>query len=240
MSYTNFSKNCKEMMYILKKESDRIIKSFNKTRIFYKSLPVKTSKKCNTKQKGEINNFLKSLFYPIFDVITPLIQDGLLISKQDVWHDRDDDWNFVNNIHDIALGRLYTFLYLKYNLNLSLIMQFYLLFEQNLINYLHEEKKFSKNSLFDVCAFLEKEDIIIDSKIKDKLYMYKCVINVYKHGYGESYNIIRNKYPYILTNQNETNNKTTDDKNFAFVFNLDKISIKEIYDTIISFLKCLD
>ena len=118
--------------------------------------------------------------------------------------------------------RLYTFKYIKYNIIMSFIMQLYLTLEREL-NILTREQ-----ALFNSIKFLEKKyQIEFNINIKENLNKYRHIINVYKHGYGESYLEIEKNYFSIL--KFKLSNNSND---MVFLFDLNKINFDDLYNTI--------
>ena len=87
----------------------------------------------------------------------------------------------------------------------------------------------SEEQILELCK-TEKSLKEIDTEIKKGIDLYRKIINVYKHGYRESFISIANSNPEIL-------NFTEKDKDMSFVFKLDKINIEELYKYIVDFLE---
>lgn len=230
MEYKTIAKNIKESIQIIYKELSSILNLYDVKRIYDKSLPLKPTGKCTKEQINDVVIILEKLYYPYFDALLPMIEKGIVECEPS-----------INKCNDLVMStlyeswdRLFTFQFIKYNLTLSCIMQIYLFTEQTLIKYLHKYYNFQKDTLQDAIIFLE-QNFSFNIEDKDKVSLYKNIINVYKHGYGRSYNTIMNNYPNILNEHND--NKS---KNFEFIFNLGKISLEEIYNVFISLLDSLN
>lgn len=87
--------------------------------------------------------------------------------------------------------------------------------------------------MFNSLKYLEEiYNIIISSETKKNLDMYRNIINVYKHGYGQSYVEIEKEYPTIIQF-----NLLQDSSNTVFLFKLDIVNFENLYKTIISIIE---
>jgi hypothetical protein len=224
----------------MKKEYEYIMKLYSNKIIYEKSLPLKPTKKCSDSQIEEVKKSIKNVLYPSFDVLSELIDAGIVelesVSKNDNLSTENLDKNkLLTDLTNDGWDNLYTYKYIKYNLTLNFIMQIYLCFEQELIHYLKDKINYSFNglTLFSALEILEK-DFKIDSELKEEINKYRNVINVYKHGKGVSYNeLIKNYKNVINRDLSLTNNDLT------FIFNLNNISFNALYNTLIKLLECL-
>lgn len=233
MKHENFTKLFANMLKIMKKEFERMLDEFDKQYVYEMSLPLKPSSKCPEDQKEKIESIIKAEFYKYFDAISPLINMGMITYEFNCrCNENNDD---LTTLSYEAIDKFYTYEYIKYNLNLSFLTQMYLFFEQNLLNYLFKARNIEKENLLEAVKLLESDGCVFKKETKNTLNMYRLVMNVYKHGFGISYNEISKKYPNIL---NDYNNQNT--KEYAFIFDLNKISIRELYDVILEFLGCLN
>ena len=80
-------------------------------------------------------------------------------------------------------------------------MQIYLFFERELSKYIINKYNLNDNyiSLFYGINIIEgTEKIETNSSIKRELDLYRNIINIYKHGYGDSYKRVKESNPDIL------------------------------------------
>ena len=83
--------------------------------------------------------------------------------------------------------------------------------------------------MFSCINVIEKERKYIDKNIKAKIDMYRNIINVYKHGKGNSFDELKEKNCHVL-------NSCYDSNDLSFVFNLKFVSFEELYNTLINFI----
>ena len=85
-----------------------------------------------------------------------------------------------------------------------------------------------EQALFNSIKFLEKKyQISFNINIKENLNKYRHIINVYKHGYGESYLEIEKNYSSILKFK-----LLKDSNDMVFLFNLNEVNFDDLYTTI--------
>ena len=173
-----------------------------------------------------INKELEDIFIPTLKTISPMLDDGII----ELYHIEEPIklsfiLNSTKSIKELiyeSWDRLYTFKYIKYNIIMSFIMQLYLTLERELNNLTKEQ------ALFTSIKFLESEyHISFDIDIKENLNKYRHIINVYKHGYGESYLEIEKNYFSILKFK-----LLKDSNDTVFLFNLNKVNFDDLYSTI--------
>ena len=232
MEYKDVAKHIKDSLKIVYTEFNSILERYNKEYIYKKSIPYKPSKKCTLKQESEINDLFKNIYYPIFDTVFPMIECGIV---EYVLGDKDTEEDKLSNpkIIEEGMDRLYSFQLFRYNLNLSFIMQLYLFVEQNLVRLFWQYFNIESNSIFELINKIDNE-LKFDSRIKDKINIYKDVINVFKHGYGSSYNSLLKNHKDLLNQHNIPSTKNND-----FIFDINKISLNELYCTFIEFLNAI-
>lgn len=221
MEYKDIAKHVKELLRIVYTEFGSMLKKYDKNYIYKKSIPYKVSKK-HLDQKDQINNQLKKIYFPVFDTLYPMIQCGII---ECVPENNEENELLKSNVLNDGMERLYSFQLFRYNLQLSFIMQLYLFVEQNMVKFFYQYFGIECNTILDLVKKLE-HNYKFTGEVKNKINMYKDIINVFKHGYGNSYNNIANNYKYIL---NKYNNQFT--KNNDFIFDSNTISLKELYDT---------
>lgn len=225
MKYKLIATNLKKSLKMVYNELSSIIKLYDVDKLYQKSLPLKPTKKCNNVQLDDVNKFLEKTYYPYFDALLPMIESGI-VECEPILHECQD---VVSKTIYESWDRLFNLQFIKYNLILSCIMQIYLFLEQSLIKDLNKYYNFQKETLQDAILFLE-QNFIFKQQDKNILDLYRNIINVYKHGFGRSYNRIKKTHPDIL-NDNDSNIK-----NYEFIFKLNKISVDEIYSTVNSLL----
>ncbi len=225
------------MIDFIKLEYSNIILEYSEDKIIQKSLPLKATEELEEKQKDIINKFLYSVFSPSLEKMSEMIDSGIIewseiakdVEVEDVANNKELVIEFFYQSHE----KLYIYKQIKYNLTFDFLMQMYLFFEKEMVIFLESNfKDFTKcSNIFTVIQILEHElGYEIDTEIKKGIDLYRKIINVYKHGYGESFISIANSNPEIL-------NFTEKDKDMSFVFKLDKINIEELYKYIVDFLE---
>ena len=225
------------MIDFIKLEYSNIILEYSEDKIIQKSLPLKATEKLEEKQKDIINKFLYSVFSPSLEKMSEMIDSGIIewseiakdVEIEDVANNKELIIEFFYQSHE----KLYIYKQIKYNLTFDFLMQMYLFFEKEMVIFLESNfKDLTKcSNIFTVIQILEHElGYEIDTEIKKGIDLYRKIINVYKHGYGESFISIANSNPEIL-------NFTEKDKDMSFVFKLDKINIEELYKYIVDFLE---
>lgn len=216
----------KLILGLINTEYKNIIQQYSDDNLYTKSLPLKPSKKCSKIQKNKVNNQLNENFIPILKKISPMIDDGIL-ELCDVQEPKKissilDSSKPIESLIYESWDRLYTYKYIKYNIVMSFIMQLYLTLERELNNLTKER------TLFNSIKILEKEyKLSFSNNIKNNLNKYRHIINVYKHGYGESYLEIEKNYSSILQFK-----LSKDSNDMVFLFNLKKINFEDLYNAI--------
>lgn len=237
----NKFKICKDkiirMIDFIKKEYSNIILKYSEDKIIQKSLPLKATESLGKEQKNIINKLLYSIFSPSLEKMSEMIDSGIIewdeianeVEIQDVANNKELIVDFFYQSHE----KLYIYKQIKYNLTFDFLMQMYLFFEKEMMLFLENNFIISSkcNNIFSVIKILEKDlNYNVDTEIKKGLDLYRKIINVYKHGYGDSFMSITKSNPEIL-------NFTEEDVDMSFVFKLDKISVEELYTYIINFLE---
>lgn len=224
------------MIDFIKLEYSNIILEYSEEKIIQKSLPLKATEKLEKEQRDIINKFIYSMFSPSLEKMSEMIDSGIIewseiaknVEIEDVANNKKLVIEFFYQSHE----KLYIYKQIKYNLTFDFLMQMYLFFEKEMIIFLENNfKDLTKcSNIFTVIQILEDElGYKIDTEIKKGIDLYRKIINVYKHGYGESFISIANSNPEIL-------NFTEKDNDMSFVFKLDKINIEELYKYIVDFL----
>lgn len=220
----------KLLLGLINAEYKNIIEQYSEDNLYVKSLPLKPSKKCSKVQKDVINKQLEYIFISTFKTISPMVDDGIIeLCNVEEPIELSSILNSTESIKELiyeSWDRLYTFKYIRYNIIMSFIMQLYLTLERELNNLTKEQ------SLFNSIKFLEKEyKLSFNIDIKENLNKYRHIINIYKHGYGESYLEIEKNYSSILKFKLLKNSN-----DMVFLFNLDKVNFDDLYSTIINLI----
>jgi hypothetical protein len=231
-----FTKKIRKMLKYIKKENDYIMKRYSDDNIKKLSLPLRPSKKANKKENENINETLNRVFNPSLTIISQMIDNGIIewaeASKEINLKDILDNKDSISGLIYESWDKLYILKHISYNFNLNFIMQSYLYLEKELIIFIKEnyDNNFDSKTLFSAIKYIEKKfKLKINFKTKRELNLYRNVINVHKHGTGDSLLEIKKDY-YILNNVNTSCNDS------SFVFNLKYINFKKLYIIINSFL----
>lgn len=234
LDYSILVKKSKKMIRIIKKEYNKIIKHYTDEQIIKKSYVIKAKVSADKMEKEYVESILQQFFNPTLEQLSLLIDKGLL-----VWDNAIEEINLdeiknnsksVENLLYESWEKLYIFKRIRYDLIMSFIMQIYLFIEKEISLFLSEKyKNKNLNTLFSCIKLIEKEGKVIDENIKEKLNMYRNVINVYKHGRGTSLDEIKRNNIKILNNCSES-------KDLSFLFNLEFVSFEELYETMNRFL----
>lgn len=224
------------MLEFIKDEYENIIVEYSDEKIIKKSIPLCVSSKANEKDKGRIENLLDLMFTPILKQMSEMIDDGIV-----EWSEVSGEINLeeiANNKEKVVdlfykgCDRLYIYKQIRYNLFFDFIMQMYLFFEKEIIKFVQNEYVDAPQlkNIYSVIKFIRKKFVCeFDSDTMKYIDLYRDVINVYKHGSGESFDKIVKFNSHIL-------NYTEDCQDMFFVFNLNKLSLEELYYTISNFL----
>ena len=234
LDYSLLVKKCKKMLKIIKKEYSTIIKCYSDDKIIKKSYPIKAKESSNKAEKEYADSIIQQFFYPTLEKIAVLIDKGLL-----TWNNAIEEINLeeirsnsksVDSLLYESWEKLYIYKHIRYDLIMSFIIQIYLFIEKEASIFLSEKYK-NKNlsTLFSCIKLIEKEGKNIDENIKNKLDMYRNIINVYKHGNGTSLDELKKNHINILNNCFESND-------LSFLFNLEFVSVEELYEIMNSFL----
>ena len=126
------------------------------------------------------------------------------------------------------MDKLYIYKKIKYNLFFDFLMQVFLFAERELSIYIIKNYNVDKKYLTifrGLNIIEEKEKIEIESSIKQELDLYRNIINIYKHGDGESYESVKRIRPDII-------NDIEGDIDMSFVMNTKKIKIDDLVSCI--------
>lgn len=234
LDYSILVKKCKKMLKVIKKEYSTIIKYYSDDKIIKKSYPIKAKESSNKAEKDYAESIIQQFFNPTLDKISFLIDKGLV-----TWDDATEEIDLeeirsnsksVSSLLYESWEKLYIYKHIRYDLIMSFIIQIYLFIEKEVSIFLSDKYK-NKNlsTLFSCIKLIEKEGKNIDENIKNKLDMYRNIINVYKHGNGTSLDELKKNHINILNNCFTSND-------LSFIFNLEFVSVEELYEIMNSFL----
>lgn len=227
--YNIFIKKIEKMMGYIKKEHDIIMKNYNERNIMKKSYPIRVTKLASKEQKQYVNKCLKSFFEPSLKVMSPLIEKGFIMwaetDKQTDLKDILKNKEQAKNLIYESWEKLFIYKNIKYNLTFSFIIQAYLFTEREITSFLQQKyNDLNTKTLFSAIKIVEnKLERKISSSIKTDLDMYRNIINVYKHGEGDSFEMLKKNHSNILNNDKLTYNDST------FIFNLELINFDNFY-----------
>lgn len=236
LNYCIFVHKTKKMLETIKKEYNSIIQQYSEDKIIKKSYPIKAKNSSNKKEKEYIDSILQQFFEPSLEVISTLIDNGIITWDSAIEEINLDDISDNKNIEHLlyeSWEKLYIYKHIRYDLIMNFIMQIYLYTEREISRFLYQKyKNENLNTMFSCINIIEKEGKDIDEVIKEKIDMYRNIINVYKHGKGQSFDEIKKKNSHILNSCFESND-------LSFVFNLNFVSFEELYYTLINFINQL-
>lgn len=227
--YNIFIKKIEKMMGYIKKEHDIVMKNYNERNIMKKSYPIRVTKLASKEQKKYVNKFLKFFFDSSLKIMSPLIEKGFIIwteadKKTDLKEILKNKKQAKNLIYE-SWEKLFIYKNIQYNLTFSFIIQAYLFIERELISFLQQKyNDLNTKTLFSAIKIVEnKLNRKISSSIKTDFDMYRNIINVYKHGEGDSFEMLKKNHSNILNNDELTYNDST------FIFNLELINFDNFY-----------
>ncbi len=229
-----FTEKVKVMNRCIKKEYENIMTDYSDEKIYKKSYPIKATKKATLEQSIDVEKFIQEIFNPSLNTISKLIDSGFIewaYASQKVDLNVPDEDLLKNLIYECC-DKLYVLKHIKYNISMNFIMQLYLFLEREiniLINKVGNIQQ--RKTLFSAIKYIELEyNIEISKDVKSKLNLYRNVINVHKHGYGDSFNEIQNNYKHILNSNIIINNDP------SFIFKMEIINFHDIYELIDNFI----
>lgn len=236
----NNLKICKDkiirMLDFIKLEYNDIISRYSEEGIIQKSIPLRVVQEVDENKRKEINELIYLIFSPSLKQMSKMIDSGIIewaeIAKKVELKEIIDNEELLIELFYESHEKLYIYKQIKYNLTFDFIMQMYLFFEKEIVLFIQENFTQSKcNNIFSAIKIVEKSlNYNINTETKKGIDLYRNIINVYKHGYGDSFINIMNLNPELL-------NYTDKDEDMFFVFKLDKINIEELYNHIIKFLE---
>ena len=225
------------MTDFIKTEYLNIISEYSEDKIIKRALPLKATENLEKEKKEVLNKFIYLIFSPSLKKMSEMIDSGIIewseiakdVELEEVAENKELIIDFFYQSHE----KLYIYKQIKYNLTFDFLMQIYLFFEKEMISFVENNYTIPSkcSNLFTVIKILEKNlNYEVNTDIKKMLDLYRKIINVYKHGYGESFIAIADSNPEIL-------NFTEEYEDMSFTFKLDKIKIDELYTYIVNFLE---
>ena len=220
------------MIKFIVKEYESIEKNYSSDNIIKKSIPIRLSKKVDKKDKEQYENIIELTFSPVLNKMSEMIDDNIIewseVSSQFELNEiKKDDKKIVDLFYE-STEKLYIYKKIRYNLFFDCLMQIYLFFERELSKYIINRYNINDNyiNLFSGLNIIEdKEKMTVNSSIKKELDLYRNIINIYKHGYGDSYKKVKETNPDIL-------NHVDGDNDMYFVLNIKKITIDQLINVI--------
>lgn len=224
------------MLDFIKVEYNDVISKYSEEGIIQKAIPLRVVKEVDKNKRKEINDLIYLIFSPSLKQMSKMIDAGIIewaeIANKVELKEIIDNKELLIELFYESHEKLYIYKQIKYNLTFDFIMQMYLFFEKEIVFFVQNNFVSSKcNNIFSAIKIMEKNlNYNIDAETKKGIDLYRNIINVYKHGYGDSFISIMNSNPELL-------NYTDKDEDMFFVFKLDKINIEELYNHIIKLLE---
>lgn len=216
------------MIKFIVKEYETIEKNYSTAKIIKKSIPIWLSKKVDKNYRKQYENIIELTFSPVLNKMSEMIDDNIIewseISSQVELDEIKKDNKKIVDLFYESTEKLYIYKKIRYNLFFDCLMQIYLFFERELSKYIIDKYNLNDNyiNLFSGLNIIEdKEKVAINSSIKKDLDLYRNIINIYKHGYGDSYKKVKETNPDIL-------NHVDGDNDMYFVLNIKKITINQL------------
>jgi len=241
--YKNFI-DCKNkilrMIKFIQNEYEMLAENYSGEKIIKKSIPIKVSKNIDKKDKKQYEKMIYLTFYPILYKMSEMIDDNIIewseVSKQVDLKDIEEDKEKIVELFYESCEKLYIYKKIRYNLFFDFLMQIYSFFEREMSKFIINNFNYKSDyiSLFSSIRIIEtNKNTTINSDVKQNLNLYRNIINVYKHGSGDSYEKIKSTNPDIL-------NIIDYDNDMYFVLNLKKININQFINSIETMLNELE
>ena len=220
------------MIKFIVKEYDSIEKNYSTDSIIKKSIPIRLSKKVDKKDRKQYENIIELTFSPVLNKMSEMIDDNIIewseaSSQVELEEIKNEKKKIVDLIYE-STERLYIYKKIRYNLFFDFFMQIYIFVERELSKFIIDNYNLNDNfiNLFSGLNLIEnKERVEINSSIKKELDLYRNIINIYKHGYGDSYKKVKETNPEIL-------NHVDGDNDMYFVLNIKKINIDQLINCV--------
>ena len=220
------------MIKFIVKEYDSIEKNYSTDSIIKKSIPIRLSKKVDKKDREQYENIIELTFSPVLNKMSEMIDDNVIewseVSSQVELEEIKKENKKIVDLFYESTEKLYIYKKIRYNFFFDFLMQIYLFFERELSKYIIDNYNLNDNyiNLFSGLNIIEnKERVEINSSIKKELDLYRNIINIYKHGYGDSYKKVKETNPEIL-------NHVDGDNDMYFVLNIKKINIDQLINCV--------
>ncbi|MBR2833060.1 MAG: hypothetical protein IKE75_01250 [Bacilli bacterium] len=220
------------MIKFIVEEYESIEKNYSNDSIMKKSIPIRLSKKVDKKDREQYDNIIELTFSPVLNKMSEMIDDNVIewsqVSSQVELEEIKKENKKIVDLFYESTEKLYIYKKIRYNLFFDFLMQIYLFFERELSKYIIDNYNLNDNyiNLFSGLNIIEnKERVEINSSIKKELDLYRNIINIYKHGYGDSYKKVKETNPEIL-------NHVDRDNDMYFVLNIKKINIDQLINCV--------
>lgn len=220
------------MIKFIVKEYESIEKNYSTDSIIKKSIPIRLSKKVDKKDRKQYENIIELTFSPVLNKMSEMIDDNIIewseVSSQVELEEIKKGNKGIVDLFYESTEKLYIYKKISYNLFFDCLMQIYLFFERELSKYIIDKYNLNDNyiNLFSGLNIIEEnEKVAINSSIKKNLDLYRNIINIYKHGYGDSYKKVKETNPDIL-------NHVDGDNDMYFVLNIKKINIDQLINDV--------
>ena len=220
------------MIKYIVKEYEYIEKNYSPDSIVKKSIPIRLSKQVDKNNREQYEKIIEHTFSPILTKMSEMIDDNIIewseVSNQVELEEIKMNNKKIVDLFYESTEKLYIYKKIRYNLFFDCLMQIFLFFERELSKYIINKYNLNDNyvNLFYGLSIIEKkEKVIIDSSIKKELDLYRNIINIYKHGYGDSYEKVKETTPDIL-------NHVDGDYDMYFVLNIKKINNKKLINNV--------
>lgn len=220
------------MIKYIVKEYESIEKNYSPDSIVKKSIPIRLSKQVDKNNREQYEKIIEHTFSPILTKMSEMIDDNIIewseVSNQVELEEIKMNNKKIVDLFYESTEKLYIYKKIRYNLFFDCLMQIFLFFERELSKYIINKYNLNDNyvNLFYGLSIIEKkEKVIIDSSIKKELDLYRNIINIYKHGYGDSYEKVKETTPDIL-------NHVDGDYDMYFVLNIKKINNKKLINNV--------
>lgn len=228
------------MIKYIVKEYESIEKNYSLDSIVKKSIPIRLSKQVDKNNREQYEKIIEHTFSPILTKMSEMIDDNIIewseVSNQVELEEIKMNNKKIVDLFYESTEKLYIYKKIRYNLFFDCLMQIFLFFERELSKYIINKYNLNDNyvNLFYGLSIIEKkEKVIIDSSIKKELDLYRNIINIYKHGYGDSYEKVKETTPDIL-------NHVDGDYDMYFVLNIKKINNKKLINNVEKLLRELE
>ena len=186
-----FNKKIDTIISYVMKEYEDIISIYNTNNLYKKCISLKPTKKCDEKEKEFVQKSLDEFFMPYLKIMTDIIDNGLVDFDSiidELILSEPNMKKLMEQLINKSLDKLYFYMYIRYNITLSFIMQIYLIFEKEFVEFSIKVFSTSSRTILNLISKIEKTyNLKIDDNIIKLLNKYRLIININKYGYGTSY-----------------------------------------------------